>query len=318
MILDFRKRKARRHHVSFSLWSILGMHFGSFFNFYAGKIQRGRPGLLTITMIRQWKIQTGHWFDFGFRNPQWKCFMRKQEIKTETRNQDLRMRGEAVNRGAFEFHTVITDVSEHKQAAEKLSPILGIFRKAMGGIIPVISDSVEAKDPFTVDHQRRVADLSRAIGGEMGLDVDQQDGLLLAGIIHDLGKVSIPAKVLNKPGKLSKIEYQLVQAHPQTGHDILKGIDFPWPLAQIVLQHHERLNGSGYPRGLKGAEISPEAQILMVADVVEAMSSCRPYRSALGIDAALGEIEKNKGILYDQGVVKMCARLFREKGFGFE
>ena len=135
----------------------------------------------------------------------------------------------------------------------------------------------------------------------MGLAEDQQNGLLMAGIIHDLGKVSIPAKILNKPAKLTEVEYKLIQTHSQTGHDILKDIDFPWPLAKIVLQHHERLNGSGYPRDSSEKHITPEAQILMVADVVEAMASYRPYRPAPGFDAALEEMGKNKGNIVPSG-----------------
>ena len=177
---------------------------------------------------------------------------------------------------------------------------------------------METRDPYTAGHQRRVADLAQAIATEMKLAENQRDGLRMAGTIHDLGKVSIPAEILSKPTKLTEIEYQLIQAHPQTGYDILKGIEFPWPVAEMVLQHHERMNGSGYPQGLKGEEISTEAQILMVADVVEAMASYRPYRPALGVDAALEEIEKNKGILYDSRVVEVCLGLFREKGFSFE
>jgi HD-GYP domain-containing protein (c-di-GMP phosphodiesterase class II) len=245
--------------------------------------------------------------------------MRKKEIQTETRNHDLRLREEAVNRGTFEAHTATNDFTERKQAPEKLSPIMEIFRKAMGGgTLQVISDTVETKAPYTADHQRRTADLARAIGREMGLAEDQQEGLLMAGIIHDLGLVSIPAKILNKPAKLSEVEFKLIQTHSQTGHDILKDLDFPWPLAKIVLQHHERLNGSGYPQGLKGEDVSPEAQILMVADVVEAMASYRPYRPALGIGVALEEIKKNMGIKYQPEVVKKCLTLFKEKGFGFK
>jgi HD-GYP domain-containing protein (c-di-GMP phosphodiesterase class II) len=152
----------------------------------------------------------------------------------------------------------------------------------------------------------------------MGLADDQRDGLRIAGTIHDLGKVSIPAEILSKPTKLTEIEYKLIQAHSKIGYDILKGIEFPWPIADMVLQHHERMNGFGYPQGLKGEAISLEAWILMVADVVEAMASYRPYRPALGVDAALKEIEKNKGILYDPEVVEGCLRLFKEKGFRFE
>ena len=147
---------------------------------------------------------------------------------------------------------------------------------------------------------------------------DQRDGLRMAGIIHDLGKISIPAEILSKPTKLNEIEFQLIQTHPQVGYDILKDIDFPWPIADMVLQHHERMNGSGYPRGLKGEAILQEAKILMVADVVEAMASYRPYRPALGIEAALEEIEKNAGRLYDREVVEACLHLFREKGYKLE
>ncbi len=244
--------------------------------------------------------------------------MGKRIIQTGTRNLDRKKRDEGEGKGAFEVPTRVTDVSFLNQAPEKLNPIMEIFRKAMGGILQVISDTVETEDLYTVDHQRRTADLARAIAGEMGLTEEKQDGLLMAGIIHNLGKVSIPVKILNKPAKLSEVEFKLIQTHSQTGHDILKGIDFPWPLAEIVLQHHERLNGSGYPKGLKGKDISLEVQILMVADVMEAMATYRPYRPALGIDTALEEIKKNRGILYHPEVVKKCLGLFKEKGFGFK
>jgi len=209
------------------------------------------------------------------------------------------------------------DITNLRKSQEKLEKTLESLRKAMGGIIQVISATVETRDPYTAGHQQRVADLARAIAQEMGLAEDQRDGLRMAGIIHDLGKVSLPAEILSKPTKLTEIEYQLIQAHSQIGYDILKGIEFPWPIADMVLQHHERMNGSGYPQGLKGEDILLEARILMVADVVEAIASNRPYRPALGIDAALEEIEKNKGILYDPEVAEVCLGLFREKGFRF-
>ncbi len=188
----------------------------------------------------------------------------------------------------------------------------------MGGIIQAISGTVEIRDPYTAGHQRRTADLARAIAREMGLAEDLRDGLRMAGSIHDLGKVAIPAEILSKPTKLTDLEYHLIQDHPQIGHDILKDIEFPWPVAEIILQHHERIDGSGYPRGLKGDEILWEARILTVADVVEAMASYRPYRPALGIDKALEEISKNSGILYDPKVVDACLRLFKNKGYVFE
>jgi len=216
------------------------------------------------------------------------------------------------------FRGISRDITERKQAEGKLSHTLENLRKALGGIIQVIAATVETRDPYTAGHQRRTADLARAIAGVMGLTENQQDGLLMAGIIHDLGKVSIPAEILSKPTQLTDIEYKLIKEHSQVGYEILKNIDFPWPIANMVLQHHERMNGSGYPQGIKGEDISLEARILMVADVVEAMASYRPYRPALGVEAALEEIEKNKGILYDSRVVEVCLELFREKGFSFE
>jgi HD-GYP domain-containing protein (c-di-GMP phosphodiesterase class II) len=152
----------------------------------------------------------------------------------------------------------------------------------------------------------------------MGLSADQRDFIRTASAIHDIGKISIPSEILSKPTKLTDLEFNLIKTHSQSGYDILKDIEFPWPVADFVLQHHERMDGSGYPRGLKGEEILIEARILAVADVVEAMASHRPYRPALGIGAALAEIEKNRGLLYDSHVVDTCLRVFREKGYQIE
>jgi PAS domain S-box-containing protein len=212
----------------------------------------------------------------------------------------------------------IRDITERKRAEEKLMETLGRLRTALGGIIQVLSATTEKRDPYTAGHQKRVADLARAIGEEMGLAAERVEGLRLAGTIHDVGKVSIPAEILSKPGSLTEYEYKLIQDHPKVGHDILRDINFSWPLAEMVLQHHERLNGSGYPQRLKGENILLEARILAVSDVVEAMASHRPYRPALGIAAALEEMEKNKGILFDADVVSACLALFREKGFSFK
>ena len=189
------------------------------------------------------------------------------------------------------------DITRRLESDKRLKENMKSLRKALGGIIQVISATVEVRDPYTAGHQRRVADLARTMAQEMGLSEDQVDGLRLAGTIHDLGKASIPAEILSKPTKLTDLEYRLIQTHSQTGFDILKGIDFPWPIALMVLQHHERIDGSGYPGGLRGEEILLEARIIAVADVVEAIASHRPYRPALGIDIALEEILQNKGIL---------------------
>ncbi len=189
------------------------------------------------------------------------------------------------------------------------------LRKSVGTTIQVMISAIEMRDPYTAGHQLRVADLARAIATEMRLSSHTIDGIRMAGTIHDIGKLSIPAEILTKPSKLTKIEYSIIQEHAQSGYDILKNIQSPWPLAEMIYQHHERINGSGYPRNLKGNEIIPEARILAVADVVEAMASHRPYRASLGIEAALTEIEKNRGLLYDETVVNACLRLFREKGY---
>jgi HD-GYP domain-containing protein (c-di-GMP phosphodiesterase class II) len=174
---------------------------------------------------------------------------------------------------------------------------------------------VEARDPYTSGHQRRVADLARAIAQEMGLTEDQVDGIRMSGAIHDIGKISVPSEILSKPSKLSDLEFSLIKTHPIVGYNILKDIDFPWPIAEITLQHHERINGSGYPKGISGNEILLEAKILAVADVVEAIASHRPYRPAHTIDVALNEIVQNKGILYDPEVVAACLRVFKEKSY---
>jgi HD-GYP domain-containing protein (c-di-GMP phosphodiesterase class II) len=175
--------------------------------------------------------------------------------------------------------------------------------------------AVETRDPYTAGHQTRSADLARAIAIEMGLPQDRIDGIRMAGVIHDIGKLSIPAEILSKPTKLTEIEFSLIKEHSRKGYEILKDVESPWPLADIVYQHHERMNGSGYPRNLKGEEIIMEARILAVADVVESMASHRPYRPALGLNAALDEISRNNGSLFDPEVVEACLRLFNEKGY---
>jgi len=177
---------------------------------------------------------------------------------------------------------------------------------------------VESRDPYTAGHQIRSANIARAIATEIGLSPESIEGIRMASSIHDIGKMSIPAEILTKPVKLTGVELSLIKEHSRKGYEMLKDVESPWPLAQIVYQHHERIDGSGYPRHLKGEEILIEARILAVSDVVESMASHRPYRPALGIDAALDEIEKNRGIYYDNAVTDACLRLFREKGFQLE
>jgi len=209
----------------------------------------------------------------------------------------------------------IADVSLLKKTQQELFESRERLRKAMGGIIQAMSLTIEKRDPYTAGHQRRVAKLCRAIGTEFGLDWERIQGLRMAAAIHDLGKIHVPAAILNKPGKLSDHELGIIRQHPQTAFEILKNIDFPWPLAEAIYQHHERLNGSGYPRGLKGDEIILEARILAVADVVESMSTFRPYRKELGIEKAILELQNNSGILYDSEVVNICMELITTHGF---
>jgi putative two-component system response regulator len=207
------------------------------------------------------------------------------------------------------------DITDRKRAEEKLLLTLESLRKAFGAIIHVLVSAGETRDPYTAGHQIRSADLARAIATEMGLSQEKIEGIRMAGSIHDIGKLSIPAEILSKPTKLTNLEFSLIKTHSQSGYDILKDIEFPWPVADVVLQHHERMDGSGYPRCLKGDDILLEARILAIADVVEAMASHRPYRPALGINLALEDISRNRGILYDADAVDACLKLFREKGY---
>jgi len=213
---------------------------------------------------------------------------------------------------------MFADITERKKTEEQIKESFKKLKKTMEDSIYAISMITEARDAYTAGHQRRVTKLAIAIAKEMGFPKDRVEGIKIASLTHDVGKINLPAEILSKPGKLSEIEFNLIKNHSQIGYDILKKIDFLWPVAEIVLQHHEKINGSGYPRGLKGDEILLEAKIICVADVIEAMSSHRPYRPALGIDAALEEITQNKGILYDPEVVDVCLKLFKEKGFKFE
>jgi PAS domain S-box-containing protein len=213
------------------------------------------------------------------------------------------------------FDGILEDITERKQAQLQIQQSLHRLQKTIKEIIQAMAYIGEVRDPYTAGHQRRVAQLSFELGKMLGLKEDNSEGLTMAAFVHDIGKILVPADILSKPGKLTKPELDMLKDHTQIGYEILKTIEFPWPLAKIVLQHHERMNGSGYPGGLSGEQIILEARILAVADVVEAMSSHRPYRPALGIEKALEEINQNRGILYDARVVDACVKLFTDKGF---
>jgi response regulator RpfG family c-di-GMP phosphodiesterase len=201
------------------------------------------------------------------------------------------------------------------KTGEALDESLRKLRKAMQALIRAMAILVERRDPYTAGHQRKVARLARSLAEGLGLDRDRIDGVFLAGGIHDIGKISVPAEILSKPAGLTDLEFSLIRTHSEAGYDILKEIDFPWPIARIILQHHERLDGSGYPQGLSGEEILLEARIIAVADVVDAIASHRPYRPSLGLEQALEEISRNRGTLYDPPVVDTCLKLFRREGY---
>ena len=209
----------------------------------------------------------------------------------------------------------VTDITERKQIEQREREVTSRIEHALFGTIGTVSRMMDLRDPYTSGHERRVGEVSAAIAGEMGLDANVQRGLRVAGNLHDVGKITVPAEILSKPGKLSALEFGIIKEHAAQGYEILKDIDFPWPAAEVARQHHERVDGSGYPRGLKGEEIVLEARILAVADVVEAMSSHRPYRPGAGIDKAVAEVERGRGTCYDAKVADACLRLFREKGY---
>ncbi len=214
------------------------------------------------------------------------------------------------------YDGIVEDITERKKAEQELKESYETLRRILDGTVNALASTTEKRDPYTAGHQHRVTQLACAIAQEMDLSEEQMEAIRVAGIVHDIGKIYVAAEILSKPIRLRDIEMALVKAHCKAGYDILKTIEFPWPVADIVYQHHERLDGSGYPQGLKDKDIFLEAKIIAVADVVEAMSSHRPYRSALRIEEAMAEIKKNRGKLYDPSVVDTCLKLFKE-GFKF-
>ncbi|MBA7616139.1 hypothetical protein ES703_23433 [subsurface metagenome] len=223
-----------------------------------------------------------------------------------------------VNGKTISIVGALTDITERKRAEQELHRSYQQMQEMLVTTVNALASTVEMKDQYTAGHQSRVTQLACAIAAEMALSEEQIEGIRMAGLVHDVGKIMVPAEILNKPGPLTEIQYEMVKMHPRAAFDILKGIKFPWPVAEIVLQHHERMDGSGYPQGLSGDAIMVEARILAVANVVEAMISHRPYRAAYDIKEPLAEISKNKGILYDPVVVDACRKLFAERRFTFD
>lgn len=223
---------------------------------------------------------------------------REQEIASRTKSEDMK--------------------GEISRKTEELVQFSTRLKKAMDGIIHAMALAIESRDPYTAGHQQRVGELATAIAAKMGFENERIEALRMAGIVHDLGKISVPAEILSKPTRLSAPEFELIKTPSETGYNILKEIDFEWPIAEIVYQHHERIDGSGYPRGLKGGDLLLESKIIGVADVVEAMASHRPYRPALGIDLALKEIANKRGNLYATDVVDACLALFEHEEFRFD
>jgi len=275
------------------------------FGYYQNEVFQKKLGILSTRFIKG-KLRDGRWT--GEMD-----FTRKNGTEGICETTVIPLRDEQDNITAV--FGVSHDVTHRKQAEQELQRSYDKLRETLITTINTLASTIEVRDPYTAGHQRRVTILACAIAEEMGLTEEQFDGLRLAGLVHDIGKFTVPVEILNKPGRISETEFNIIKNHPQAGYNILKEIEFPWPVAQIVLQHHERLDGSGYPQGLKNGGIMLEARILAVADVVEAMASHRPYRPALGIEVALEEITKNRDILYDPAVTDVCTRLFIEKGF---
>ncbi len=213
------------------------------------------------------------------------------------------------------YEGTIEDITREKSYEQQIKSSYKDLENAIEATIKTMAKVVEIKDPYTAGHQERVAQLAVEIAKKMELDAEQIRALRMAGLIHDIGKISIPSEILSKPTPLNSTEYRIIQRHPQVGYDILKSVNFPWPLAQIVHQHHETLDGEGYPQGIKGEEIVIESRILTVADIVESMASHRPYRPAKGLEIALGEVKEGRGTKYDKKAVDNCEHLFKEEGF---
>jgi len=255
------------------------------------------------------------------------------EIRVEKRTSELKQANKELEKHRYHLEEMIEErAAELKATNERLASEVGERKKAVVALersykqlrtmltaaVASLTSAVEIRDPYTAGHQKRVAELACAIGREIGMDDNSVDGLRLAGILHDIGKISVPTEILVRPGKLTDTEFELIKRHAEVGAEILGAIDFHWPVSDIVLQHHERLDGTGYPQGLKGDEIRIEAQILGVADVVESMGSHRPYRPSLGIEEALKEIVAHKGTHFEPRVVDACERVLERHNFSLD
>ncbi len=259
-------------------------------------------------------------FDFQFRGDQYTFATLPERIVSLLLSvyEDAILQNEELRRAEEELEKLNTELEERVKArtAELIENAKRMLR-AMRGTVQAMVSTIGLMDPDTAEHQKRVVQLAVALATEMGVPKKQMDGIHLGGVIHDLGKIAVPQEILQKPDKLTKEERRLVQRHPKVGYDILKTVEFPWPIAQIILQHHERMDGSGYPLGLTGDQILLEARILAVADVMEAMTADRPWRPALTLDEALDELTSKKGVQFDPDVVDACLSLFLERGFEF-
>jgi len=314
-----------------------------------GILAEAVPQMVWITRADGWNIYFNqHWMDYtgltleeslgdGWNKPfhpddrqrSWDAWQRATKtigvysIEARLRRADGAFRWWLVRgvplRGAngeiLKWFGTCTDIQDLKKAELEIARYVEQLQTAVMSTVEVATTLSGMRDPYTAGHERRVAEIAVVIGAELGFDARRQEGLRVAGHLHDVGKITIPSEILSKPGRISAVEYQLIQGHARAGYDVLKGVEFPWPVAQVALQHHERMDGSGYPQGLKGEAILFEARIMAVADVVESMSSHRPYRPALGVEAALAEIERGRGALYDPVVADACLKLFREKAY---
>lgn len=298
----------------------------------SGKIIYANPIALEMFGYKNIKeLQKRHFIDFVLPQFKEKVNLDIQLLSPENKGRLIQYKVQDANKTSFWVETIsnktvfqgengtllcLRDITERKLAEEGIKKIQGAMKKVLEEVVSALSKTIAEKDPYTLEHQKKVSELACAIAKKMNLSPEFIDGLKIAAILHDIGKGSIPGALLFAPRKLTDIEMGLVKLHTVKGYNILKDIDFPWPIAKIVLQHHEHIDGSGYPHGIDGKTILLEAKILAVADVVEAINSHRPYRKALGIQAALEEIESKKGLWYDEAVVNACKELF-EKGFNF-